>query len=93
MTQERNEVEVARGRAAELLMENDTFREVMNGLDAQYHAAWRLAKTVEAREDCHRYVCLVERFLADIKAIADNGQFAAQRLKELSGKRLIQWPR
>lgn len=84
---------VSRGNAADNLLENELFREVMDGLDQQYHAAWRIAKTVEAREDCHRYVCLVEKFLADITSISTTGKFAASRIKELQGKRVIAWPK
>ncbi len=91
----KDELIVERGRAAGHLLENEIFREVMNGLDAQYHAAWRDAKTIEAREDCHRYVCLVEKFIADITAISTNGKFAANRIRELTAtkERIFAWPR
>ncbi len=86
----RDEEVAAKGRSADHLLENDIFREVMNGLDAQYHAAWRGAKTIEAREDCHRYVCLVEKFVADITAISTNGKFAESRIRDPIGAHRFQ---
>lgn len=73
-----------RGIAAKHLIDNALLREVLNTLDATYHAQWRVAETVEAREDCHRYVRLIENLTADIREIAMTGKLEQQRLDELA---------
>ncbi len=83
----------SRGASADALLENALFREVIAGLEQHYTDAWRAARTVEAREDCHRYVTLVDKLVGDIRTISTSGKFAAQRIKELEGKRVIAWPK
>lgn len=74
-----------RGFQAEQLLENTILKETLSELDAEYHRAWRDAKTVEAREDLHRYVKVLERIVTDIKQVAVTGQLEQRRLKELEG--------
>lgn len=81
------EEKVRRGQGAEALLENSVFRDAMAGLDLAYIAAWRAATTPEAREDCHRYITLVERLQSDIRSIAHTGQLERARLKELEGRK------
>lgn len=83
-----------RGYQAEALLQNELFRETLNILDEYYTAAWRAARTVEAREDCFRYVQLVEKLIADITSVANTGKLEQARLKELErGKKgIIPWP-
>lgn len=76
-----------RGISAQTLLENEIFRETMNTLDGFYTAAWRDAKTLEAREDCYRYVKLIERLIADIQSVATTGKIEQARQNELEGKR------
>lgn len=85
---------LARGQAAEALLSNELFRETLNQLDDAYTAAWRQAKTVEAREDCYRYVKLVEKLITDIQSVSTSGQLEQARLKELErGKKgILTWP-
>ena len=84
---------IARGRAAEALLENALLREVLEGLDAAYTAAWRNAPSLEAREDCHRYVRLTERLIGDIASIANTGKLEQARIKELErGRKGLSWP-
>ena len=65
------------------MLENPLLIEVLAGLDAAYVSAWRAARTPEAREDCHRYVLLTEKLVADIRSIANTGRLEAARIKEL----------
>lgn len=78
---------IERGIAAKAILENPTFREVINDLDAKYHALWREAKTVEAREDLHRYVKCLEHITDDLRSVATTGDVERARQKELEGKK------
>jgi len=85
---------VERGHQAELLLQNDIFKELLNDLDGKYHALWRQAKTVEAREDLHRYVKVLERISTDLQSIANTGKLEQRRQNELTGDRgTILWPK
>lgn len=77
---------VERGIAAKLLLENELLKEILNGLDETYHAKWHTAATVEAREDLHRYVRVLEQLTADIRTIATTGKLEEQRLAILDGR-------
>jgi hypothetical protein len=83
---------IERGHAAEALLQNSLLRDVLAGLEAGYTAAWRTAATIEAREDCHRHVRLIEKLAADISSIAHTGQLEQARIKELEGRRAHLWP-
>lgn len=76
---------VERGLAAKHLLESELLKEVLNTLDGTYHAKWRIAQTVEAREDLHRYVMVTERLTADLQTIAMTGKIEEKRLEELEG--------
>lgn len=85
--------DIQRGIQADALLQNELFRDVLNQLDGLYTAAWREAKTPEAREDCFRYVKLVERLVQDITTISTTGKLAQARIRELErGKRGMTWP-
>jgi hypothetical protein len=62
------------------------FKEVMAELDGIYHAKWRAAQTVEAREDLHRYVTVRDQIIKDIQTIVTTGRLEEQRLQQLEGK-------
>lgn len=83
-----------RGHQAKALLENQLLRESLNTLDEYYTAAWRSAKTLDAREDCYRYVKLVERLITDLQSIVNTGAIERARLDELEGKKkgIISWP-
>ena len=86
---------IRRGESARALLDNALLREALKGLEAHYMAAWRLGRSVEAREDCHRYVVLVEKLGADLTSIATTGALERQRLAELEGGRKfsLAWPK
>lgn len=81
-----DEEKILRANEAKQLLNNDIFKRVMNELDAEYHARWHEAVTVEAREDLHRYVKLTEKIVTDIQAIVAEGAFAQARKDQLEGK-------
>lgn len=58
----------------------------MSELDGLYHAKWRAAQTVEAREDLHRYVTVRDQIVKDIQTIVTTGKLEEKRLEELEGK-------
>lgn len=73
-------------RAGEVL-NNEAFLAVCESLAEAYIEAWRKSKTIEAREDAHRYVNLCERFVSDLKAMVLDGQMTRKRVNELVGKK------
>lgn len=76
---------IERGRAAQHLLDNELLKEILNELDGTYHAKWRIAQTVEAREDLFRYVKVLEQLTADIRSIAMTGKLEEKRLEALQG--------
>lgn len=76
------------------LLNAPVFREVLNELDADYHARWRKATSPEAREDLHRYVKVLERITSDLQQIATTGKLERARQQELeTGKKGFEWPK
>lgn len=85
---------IERGYQAKALLENALFVEVMNQLDQLYTAAWRNAKTVDAREDCYRYVKLTEKLIGDIQSVANTGLIDKARQDEIEANKkrgMIPW--
>jgi hypothetical protein len=81
-----------RGRAAQQLMDNSLLQECFAALSDQYTASWRAARTVEAREDCHRYMTVIDKLKDDIRSIATTGGLERKRLQALEGnKGVITW--
>ena len=77
---------IERGRVAQALLDNELLKEILNTLDGTYHAKWRVAATVEAREDLFRYVKVLEHLAADIRNIVTTGKLEEKRLAELEGR-------
>lgn len=75
-----------RGEKAAQLLEDPLLQETLAALKNAYVEAWTSGKTVEAREDAHRYVMLCKKFVDDLKSVAKDGTMAAHRTKELEGK-------
>jgi hypothetical protein len=86
-----------RGFKAATLLNNEFFQECFDRLEARYIEAWRASSTVEAREDAHKYVRLIEWLKADLQSIANTGEIEAQRQKALQEGRerqkLSEWTR
>lgn len=77
---------IERGLSAKALLDNPTFKDVMSEMATAYTETWKTAKTVEAREDLHRYVVLIEQLKADLQSMATTGDvLTAKRKRELEG--------
>lgn len=81
------EERIARGERAQRILEEQIVVDALDTLERQYIAAWRSAKTVEAREDCHRYIKVLEKFKAHFGQAMGDGAMARRELSEISGKR------
>jgi len=86
-----------RGFKAATLLNSEFFQECFDRLEARYIEAWRASLTVEAREDAHKYVRLIEWLKADLQSIATTGEIEAQRVKALQEgwerAKLSEWTR
>lgn len=71
---------IQRGIAAKHLLESELLKEILNTLDGTYHAKWRVAQTVDEREDLYRYVKILEQFTRDIKSVALTGALEERHL-------------
>ena len=84
-----------RGHAAQVLLDSDIFKEVLAETEQHYIQAWRQARTVEAREDCHRYLTLTAKITDHLKSIATTGALERRALDELEGRKgnIFAWPK
>jgi hypothetical protein len=85
------EERAARADRVRHLFDNDDVRQIFEELREAYVKAWLSSTTTEAREDAHRYVKLLEKLQADIRAIALDGGLARQRMAELEGEQKRRW--
>lgn len=77
-----------RGRAAEALLRDELLAEIFDALDEHYVQAWRSAKSVDVREDAHRYVTIIDKVISDLQSVALTGELDRKRKAELeTGKR------
>lgn len=76
-----------RGQMAQALLANDLLKETFETLEEVYIAAWKAARTQEAREDAHRYVQLLSKFKDHLASLALTGELESRRLAELKGRR------
>jgi hypothetical protein len=72
-----------RGFKAATLLNNEFFQECFDRLEQRYIEAWRASSTVEAREDAHKYLRLIEWLKHDLQSMATTGEIEAQRVKAL----------
>lgn len=77
---------IERGFQAQSLLNNEFFKEVMGNLETRYVEAWKAAVTLEAREDAHKYIRLIEWFKDDIRTIATEGIVTKHRIDALKGE-------
>lgn len=78
---------IERGAQADALLRSDIFKTALDNLDAEYHRLWRQAKTVESREDLHRYVTLIGKLVSDLRNMVVTGELERKRQEELSGEK------
>lgn len=80
-----------RGIAAQHLLDNELLNACWDALEAHYIKAWKDSRSVEAREDAHRYVSLITHLKQDLRSIATTGELETKRLEALSGKSASKW--
>lgn len=68
-----------------MLIDSPIVAECFDLLERRYIEAWRAAKTVDLREEAHRYVMMLEWFRNDLRSIATTGDLTQQRVDELRG--------
>lgn len=73
---------------AKTLLENDAFVTVLNHLDVQYTAAWRMTAThdYEGRENCWHAIQALADVRAKLQRAIDNGIVASAELKAIEPK-------
>lgn len=76
---------IERGLQAESLLSSELFNELLTELEASYIGTWKIANTVEAREDLHRYMVLIAQFKTDLQSVANTGRLTAVRRATLEG--------
>lgn len=85
---------IQRGMNADALLENEMLKESMAALGNYYTQAWHDADKIEAREDCHRYMKLIERFWTDLRSVSNTGKLEQARILELErGRKGFTWPK
>lgn len=82
-----DEERAARADRVKQVIESEWFIDAIRNMDRHYVSIWRNAKTVEAREDAHRYAMLLDKFVKDLKSVVMDGAFAVERIKELEGRK------
>lgn len=78
-----------RADEARAVLENKAFKEAVAVLESHYIEAWRQAKTVDVREDAHRYVSICSKIVSDIRAMLLDGELTRKRVKELAGRKSL----
>lgn len=75
-----------RGEQARRLLDDDLFKETVATLERKYIETWRNGKTVEIREDAHRYLKTLDAIVGHFRSIATTGKLATQQIAELEGR-------
>lgn len=77
---------VERGQRAEILLKDPLLRQTLAGLEDEYVKAWKQARTLDAREDAHRLVRLIERFRDHLASLAFTGTLTSRQQRDLEGR-------
>lgn len=77
---------VERGQRAEILLKDPLLRQTLEGLEDEYVKAWKQARTLDAREDAHRLVRLIERFRDHLASLAFTGALTSRQHRDLEGR-------
>lgn len=77
---------IERGRKAERLLADPLLVDTLDTLERTYVDAWRVARTLDARENAHRFVTLIDAFRKDLASQALTGTLKARRRAELEGR-------
>ena len=77
---------VERGQRAEILLKDPLLRETLTSLEAEYVNTWKQARTLDAREDAHRLIHLIERFRDHLASLAFTGTLTSRQTSDLEGR-------
>lgn len=77
---------VERGQRAEILLKDPLLRQTLKGLEEEYIKAWKQAKTLDAREDAHRLIHMIERFREHLASLAFTGALTSRQNADLEGR-------
>lgn len=77
---------VERGQRAEILLKDPLLRQTLEGLEEEYIKAWKQARTLDAREDAHRLIHLIERFRDHLASLAFTGTLTSRQNADLEGR-------
>lgn len=72
---------------AQRILESEVTQEALVKLEADYLRYWRQGKTVEQREDAHRYVTILDRFRGHFRSLIMTGELEAQHRAQLQPPR------
>ena len=77
---------VERGQRAEILLKDPLLQKTLEGLEEEYVKAWKQARTLDAREDAHRFVRLIGRFHDHLASLAFTGTLTSRQNADLEGR-------
>ena len=77
---------VERGQRAEILLKDPLLRDTFAELENEYVKAWKQARTLDAREDAHRLIRLLERIKDHLASMAFTGQLTNKQTADLEGR-------
>jgi hypothetical protein len=80
---------IARSIEAQRVLDSELTKEAFDRLEEEYLKAWRNGRTVEQREDAHRYMTLVDKFRRHFRSVVTTGDIEAKDQKELEGRRSL----
>lgn len=61
------------------MVEEGEFKSACDKLEADYVAEWRDAKTIEAREDYHKLITLMDRLKLELVSVITTGLIEEQK--------------
>ena len=78
-----------RGQRAQELLRNEILLQSLKEMEEHYIEAWKKGRTIEVREDAHRYVTLLSNFKDHLSSLVLTGALDAKRIAELEGRRSL----
>lgn len=78
---------LARAEKAQRLIADPLLQEAFEALDAQYIKAWRDGKSVDVREDAHRYITLLQKVHNHLVSHLADGNMAKSQIREIEGRK------
>ena len=91
MAADESQQKMQAGDQASHLLESQAMKDAVLRLRNTYVESWMQAKTVEAREDCHRCIVALADLLKDLKSTITTGQLTRKRLDTLQDNAPQTW--